>query len=182
MRNSLKIAVAAIAFGVAASLFAVYGRVKSSALGMPSAAKFARAFPDDSRQVLESCDRLTLYSLDPGPAFRSDGMPFQGGFHDFPILGRVDIPANKRVELLAQLYNGLDVPNNFTLAACFNPRHGVRAEKGNRYADLVICFSCSQMQVYTDKRKGEQTTGIMSEPVADFNRRLTEAGAKLPSN
>ena len=157
----------------------VYANKNQTALKTPSAAKFARSLPDDSRSVLENCDKLTLYSLKPAYNFNTDGSAFQGGFHDYPVLGKTEIPADRRNEVLAQLYNGLAVPDNFLSYACFCPRHGLRAEKGKQYVDLVICFSCQQMQVFTEKRPDQMTTGISSEPRPAFDRILKDGKVKL---
>lgn len=36
------------------------------------------------------------------------------------------------------------------MAACFDPRHGVRAVHGGHTVDLVICFECLSLKVYRD--------------------------------
>ena len=157
----------------------VYANKNQTALKTPSAAKFARSLSDDSRSVLENCDKLTLYSLKPFPTHSENGKPDPGTFEDYPIVGKTEIPADRRNEVLAQLYNGLAVPDNFLSFGCFSPRHGLRAEKGKQCVDLMICFSCQQMQVFTEKRPDQMTTGISSEPRHAFDRILKDGKVKL---
>ncbi len=159
----------------------LYARNQVSTLKTPSAAKLARTFPNDSRSVLEKCDKMLMYSLDPGPNFDTNGLPFKGGFHDYPIIGNIEVPEQKRKALLDELYNGLAVPDNFLSAGCFSPRHGLRARHDKRYVDMVICFSCMSVQVYTEKRTQGITTGITAEPRKAFNGMLSEGGVALSS-
>lgn len=151
---------------------------KRTELKTPSEAKFARSLPDDSRSVLENCDKLTLYSLKPAYNFNTDGSAFQGGFHDYPVLGKTEIPADRRNEVLAQLYNGM-ANSSGQMAGCFNPHHALRAVKGKRYVDIVICFGCMQMQIYTEKHKDYDLDGISSAPRLAFDRILKDGKVKL---
>src|SRR5262245_56825102 len=75
--------------------------------------KFCCTFPDASQTVLENCDRMILYSIYPRPGFDPNGSPIKGAFHDYPILGQTEIGVTKRKALLAELYNGLAVPEPF---------------------------------------------------------------------
>lgn len=36
------------------------------------------------------------------------------------------------------------------VAACFNPRHGLRAVHAGHTVDLVICFECLTLEVFAD--------------------------------
>ena len=141
--------------------------------------KFARSLPDNSRSVLENCDKLTLYSLKPAYNFNTDGSAFQGGFHDYPIVGKMVVPAKQRAAVLAQLYNGLTFPDNAGIPGCFNPHHALRAVKGKCVVDIVICFGCMQMQIYTEKHKDYDLDGISSEPRPAFDRILKDGKVKL---
>jgi hypothetical protein len=41
------------------------------------------------------------------------------------------------------------------LAACFFPRHGIRATVGKQNVDFVICFECSMVYIYRGDAKPE---------------------------
>jgi len=157
----------------------VYANKNQTALKTPSAAKFARSLPDDSRSVLENCDKLTLYSLKPFPTHSENGKPDPGTFEDYPIVGKMVVPAKQRAAVLAQLYNGLTFPDNAGIPGCFNPHHALRAVKGKCFVDIVICFGCMQMQVFTEKRPDQMTTGISSEPRPALDRILKDGKVKL---
>lgn len=109
-----------------------------------NSAAVREAFPGAWRAVLESADRLHLLALDPhdrgatGDATR---------FHGFAVLGQAEIrdPAERR-GLVAAVYRGIN--ESGPLAACFIPRHGLRAEQGGRTLDLVICFECGFFQSF----------------------------------
>ena len=68
-------------------------------------------------------------------------------FHDYPILGSVELTnASECAELIRLLYRTIHEDDGMR-AACFHPRHGIRAERGDRVADWVICFECLSMDV-----------------------------------
>src|SRR6266511_2767014 len=63
-------------------------------------------------------------------------------------------------------------------AACFNPRHGLRAEMNGKSVDLVICFECSGLIVYAGKEKG---VAVLSSIPAQrlYNRIMRAAGVVI---
>jgi hypothetical protein len=87
-----------------------------------------------------------LLSLDP----RLQIPPENGSFHGYRVLNRVTISeTNTRQKLVSALLQGMR-ENSGTLAACFNPRHGINAIHKGHQADLVICFECLQVQLFGD--------------------------------
>lgn len=123
--------------------------------------------PGDARDVLEGADRIALLALHPYPgegAEEAKGEPF----HGYTVLGRADVPEAEHRKLVQALYRGLNA-NNDMVASCFNPRHGLRIEAGERTIDLVICFECLQIEAHgADPTK--QTDGLTSrdpEPTLD---------------
>ena len=63
-------------------------------------------------------------------------------------------------------------------AACFNPRHGIRATHDGKTVDLVICFECFSLQVFLgDTKAGALTT---DSPPPTFDRVLRKAKVPLP--
>jgi hypothetical protein len=134
--------------------------------------------PSATRNVLDHADQFVLYSLDPRSVeyLRPPEAYPQEVFHDFPVLGRVEVQdAAKQAELLRALYEGI-AAKNIEPANCFFPRHGVRASLNGVTVDLVICFECSQIQIHPAKGK-DVLTSASPQPV--FNRVLKEAGVEL---
>lgn len=118
-------------------------------------------------------DQLTLYSLD----FRA----FEPGatvvaktqlFHGYPILGKMEIAeAEQRLEIHVAVTNAI---GGDEFAACFWPRHGLRVVQDGRITDYVICFHCSQVEIY--RASGKKVEPISTAPKALLNKHLSEAG------
>jgi len=127
--------------------------------------------PDVLKTVLEKATELEIYSVDPAPSK-------DGEFHGFKILGKTTIKdADKRKELLTKIDAGL--ANSKGGAKCFDPRHGIRAVHDGKTVDLVICFACSWVYVYSDQEKREVVLETGSDAQELLNKILTDAGVKL---
>jgi len=148
----------------------------------------------DTRRVLDKGDKFILLSLDPiyagekkaswalgtnrvpspDPAKTSD--PPKMMFHDYVILGSVEIrDQRERSELLRALYKGIS-DSDGRVAACFNPRHGLSASLAGETVDLVICFECLSVATYAKNGKGVLTT---RSPLPTFNRALQREGLPI---
>lgn len=81
--------------------------------------------------------------------------------HGYRILGRAQLAsASDRNHLLALIEKGIE-DSDGTVAACFNPRHGIRIVKGGVVTELVICFECLSLHVYKGGvQSGSETTSI----------------------
>jgi hypothetical protein len=91
------------------------------------------------------------------------------------VLGKTNITNPKvKAELISALYSGLKKDVSF--AFCFNPRHGIRVVNGNQRLDLVICFECGRIDVYTSVSSGQAC--VSSLPEAVFDKALKDA--KIP--
>jgi len=138
----------------------------------PSEAELAKAFPGDSRVVFEQSDQFILYSIKPHTAPNRTGT-----FHDYPIVGQMQIKDKKiKADLIAHFYDGM-ADENIMSAACFNPHHAIRAMRGKKVVDLVICFSCSGVQIYYAEEMGR--TNVSETPERFFNHVLTNANIPL---
>lgn len=151
--------------------------------------------PADTRRVLDNGERFVLLSLEPydrekatwalgtnamsppDPTKKSE--PPKKKFHDYVILGSVEIRDGKeREELLRALYKGI-ADSEGRVAACFNPRHGISATLAGETVDLVICFECLSIQTYAKNGKGVLTTG---SPLPTFNGALRRAGLPIAND
>lgn len=101
-----------------------------------------QTFPDRAARLLRNADMLLVFSLEPvaGP---SDPK----GFHGWPVLGQVGVDKEDREEFVKAVLAGA-APKDSERALCFDPRHGIRAVSKDGTVDLVICFECSQVEVF----------------------------------
>lgn len=98
-------------------------------------------------------------------------------FHSYMVLGQTSVTdAQARTRLLTALYEGISLSDG-SAAACFNPRHGIRAIMKERTVDLVICFECQSLEVYDNQTR--TTTTLTRTPQPVFNEFLTRAGVPL---
>ena len=97
-------------------------------------------------------------------------------FHGYKVLGRADIPKGPaRDDLLQPLRNA--VANSRGLYVyCWEPRHAIRASVGVRAVDLLICFECERIEVYSPDRL-LAATDATAQP--SFDAALKRAGVPL---
>jgi hypothetical protein len=119
--------------------------------------------PPAAEAILAKPDRFELLSLDPG----REGEKTVNGFHDWKVLGSTIVSdAKTQRELVAALKKGIS-ENEGIVAACFNPRHGLRVTQGDKTVDIVICFECLSMSVYIGEQKSGVWTTRSPQPVFD---------------
>jgi hypothetical protein len=122
--------------------------------------------------VMERSDQFILYSLVPDSQAKVKTV---GTFHRYGVLGQADInDQNLKAQLVKALYNGINQTGDES--GCFNPRHGIRAVRGERTVDAVICFECSRVEFYEIGSRNPQL--ISYEPQKVFDQALN--GANLP--
>lgn len=134
--------------------------------------------PPETRKVLENGELFVLYSLKPISVEylkSTDENPIEV-FHDFPVLGKVEIQsAVERATLLKALYAGIS-ENDGMAANCFFPRHGIRATLNGETVDQVICFECAQIETHAPHGKNVLTS---ASPQLVFDKTLQDAGVPL---
>jgi hypothetical protein len=133
----------------------------------------------DILQRFVDADRLILYSIEGNTFPFPPEKPNAGEtFHGCPVLGKVDIsdPAKRKAIIAAVEADIRNIPSG--AAACFWPHHAVRAKNGDKSVDLLICFHCSNFQVYSEDIRtagGPMTTASQSL----LNQYLAEAGVSI---
>src|SRR6266542_3342151 len=139
-----------------------------------SVAKREKTFPGDSYSIFNGSQRLTLFSLDPSPV---EGEKSKETFHGYKVLGKVLIAdPGLQTDVKKSLYRAINYGS--MPAACFNPRHGLRAEMNGKSVDLVICFECSCLILYAGKEKGVAViSSIRAEGL--YNRIMRDAGVVI---
>lgn len=112
----------------------------------------------DAHAVLTEPETFEILSLHPSPHEEAGAPTPADDFHGYKTLGRaaVDEPSERR-RIVELLYRGIRESDG-SVAACFNPRHGIHAEAGGRSVDFVICYECLSMFVYEDGAERESLT------------------------
>ncbi len=119
--------------------------------------------------ALEKAGELELYSLD-------GDLKQNGEWHGAKVLGKTTVKGADAKKVATGLAKG--VADGDSGAKCFIPRHGVRVTHDKKTYDLVICFECHWVYVYTDADDKPQrfaTTGAAEKAI---NELLT--AAKVP--
>ena len=128
-------------------------------------------------EIFAQADTWTLYATDPTPLPREQ-VP-DANFHGYAILGEAELSDSEaRADLVTRLNAGIRA-NDDMVAACFNPRHGLRAETDAGSADLLICFECLQIYVYGDGEQHTESVLTSKLPAAAFNRVYENAGLAI---
>ena len=100
-------------------------------------------------------------------------------FHGFVVLGKAAL--KKDAEGVGALKDSLyaAIEKSGKAARCFIPHHGIRAVSGEKTLDLVICFTCSYMDIYVGgERLGERLV-IAKDPFPAFDKALETAQVPL---
>jgi hypothetical protein len=113
---------------------------------------FVIRWRNSPRHFLETSDQVIFYSLNPNnyvelPSGALVKQTKGETFHSNSVLGKVVItdPAEKEA-LVNSLFDSLSDGSTM----CHEPRHGIRAVRGNQKMDLTVCFMCSNVYFYPD--------------------------------
>lgn len=129
------------------------------------------AFPGDAHWILKVPDQLELMTLDPDLE-RFDAKNAVA-MHGYPILGTTRISDSAtRDQLIKGLFGSLQPEG--PRSACFNPRHAIRAMRGGKTVDVVICFECHLIWVYSGTRL--TATTINDSAQATYEKVAEQAG------
>lgn len=121
------------------------------------------------------------------PAPKPLKTPF-GDFHSYPVLGSCKITMPAELEAVRKAVRSLDAAGRDwggAIAFCFNPRHGLRVRTHGMTCDLLICYECSQVQIYRgETSEGDiyfASTHATSQPTPEgLNGLLTSHAIALP--
>ncbi|XAM01067.1 hypothetical protein OT109_06695 [Phycisphaeraceae bacterium D3-23] len=148
--------------------------------------------PPQAPTVPNAPDSVTLYAID-GPVMEGAGFDLGNGpydpladytpdelFHDYPILGHVDLTGTPEGAHLARLIEqARDRPQGL-IAGCFTPRHALRVVRGGVTVDYVVCFECDQFQWFVGQPAQWAGTQYFHPTYRDaFTAPLTAAGIQL---
>ncbi|RYG71597.1 hypothetical protein EON80_05025 [bacterium] len=124
------------------------------------------------QSVLENSDQLTLYSL---RGYLNQEKLDE--FHGWGIFGqkRVTDPQMKE-RLVTALYSSMD--SSAPQYSCFSPSHGLRATRGGRTVDVVICFSCGKVDIYDRGQLRYHYLPISKEASPVFEKAIKAVGLR----
>jgi hypothetical protein len=132
--------------------------------------------PKDVREAFEKATEFDLYSLDPSRMVEKNKKDTL--FHDWKVLGKTTLKGDTAKNVRAAIDKGRK-DSDGSVAACFNPRHGVRIVHDKKTYDLVICYECLSATVFEgDKRIGQFLT--TRSPEKTLTRVLADAKVPLP--
>jgi len=134
---------------------------------------YEHKLPQSVVNILQKAEKLTLYSLDPDPRLND-----KNAFHDVHVLGAAELKNAPRETLLKALDQGI-ADDKVTAQACFNPRHGIRAEHDGKTVDIVVCFQCWKVKVFEPNDAQGKYVVIGRSPQPEFDKILTDANVKL---
>ncbi len=123
-----------------------------------SASRKQRQSAEEVEELMSRSGSLTIYSLDP----EIRDAVGEGGFHGYRIIGHKEITdSSDKKQLLLKLAESIR-GNSDTIAACFNPRHGLQFREHNEQIDFVICFQCLAAHQYGGTNSNVRLSGIGS--------------------
>jgi hypothetical protein len=128
--------------------------------------------PATASAILEQADGFELLSLNP----KHQQKTAKGDFHGYQVVGRAVIADPEARKKLVSAFERGVAENQGMIAACFNPRHGIRVTQNGKLEDFVICFECAQVHSYGAI---EVHFLISSSPKALFDNMLRRAGVSL---
>lgn len=137
-------------------------------------AQVRKALPSSMRRTLERADEFELLSLDPElPESEGRSGELFRGHH---VLGRVAVAEpGAREQILGAVYGSVSDPG-FRLT-CFRPRHAIRAVRGDRVVDVVVCFECLRGIAYEGEKQADFT--LTHAGAARLTEFLSERGVEV---
>ena len=119
------------------------------------------ALTADVGNTLRRAETFELLSL--------SGEQEASGWHGYKLIGKTAVAA---VEVRTRLLNALEggiAKSTGPGARCFVPKHGIHVVSGGKTVDLLICFECSWVRVFSG---GVETPAVVvttndPQPVCD---------------
>lgn len=132
--------------------------------------------PKEVREAFDKASEFELYSLDPARPIKKNDKDVL--FHDWKVLGKTTLKGEDARKVRSAIDKGRKDSDGL-VAACFNPRHGVRFVRDKKTYDIVICYECLSATIYEgEKRLGQFLTTQSPAPI--LNRTLENAEVPLP--
>jgi hypothetical protein len=131
------------------------------------------ALPLAAEEALRESTDITLFSLDP-EIHDGSGLPRMRGFC---VLGQVAIQGSNRNEVVQAIRQDIAGWEG-KMDLCFYPRHAVRATYNGVSYDFLICYQCSNLQVFDSSDRPPAVIGVSGTGDV-FNKILHNAGIAM---
>lgn len=149
--------------------------------------------PAPVKEIWDAAETWTLYSLAPEQKVPAPDAArgkkrttkkttkkrdVEAPFHGFVVLGKTSL--KKDAEGVGALKDALyaAIEKSGKPARCFIPHHGIRAVSGEKTLDLVICFTCSYLDLYVNGERFGERLVIAKDPFPAYDKALE--GAQVP--
>jgi hypothetical protein len=129
--------------------------------------------PAAARTALEKADAIEVLSLDP-----RGGDDSKAAFHDYKVLARATVKEADARKAVVDAVNKGVAESDGSIAKCFEPRHGLHVVYDGKTYDFVICYQCTQIEVYADKADEPETVGTSAASRPALDAALKRAGAR----
>ena len=108
---------------------------------------------------------IDVLSLDP-----QGGEESKDAFHDYKAPARATVKDDDARNAVAAVLKGV-AESDGAIAKCFEPRHGLHVVYKGKTYDFLICYQCTQIQVFAEAAE---------EPETVARRRLPERRSPRP--
>jgi len=146
--------------------------------------RYPTSLPTHVLSLINRAETIHVFSLDP---YTRDNMEDRSlfnehensatKFHGYTIYGSQKYTEESSKKHFRQAIIDSTPSIRIDPAACFWPRHGVRFTAGSETLDLVICFQCHSMNIYSPS--GDDSHLVTSGGKAVLNRMLKAEGIKV---
>lgn len=141
--------------------------------------------PPSAAQALENPGQITLFSLEPWAVSDKNT-----GARDHKVLGQVTLDQTRGMKAIAAFRDAvasvqcsgwfLRECHAPPIAFCFNPRHALDVTANGKKFHFLLCYECSQMQIFEDGRPLARLAVAGSPKV--LNALLAAANVPLPKS
>lgn len=167
------------AFHASVAMKAVAGVIAATSIAVGASA--AAKTNDELVRAVDHATSIALISLEPGENESRDAAGRCAGYCYFgwSALGQTVAAPAAAASIRKALTAWIVAPEPAAVPLCFNPRHGVRVQSGGHVYDFVVCFECSQAQVFKDSAPGLVATIYPAGGPDDWDALLSAAGIPL---
>jgi hypothetical protein len=136
---------------------------------------------DEIAHAVSNAKSVAILSLEPGQNGSRDLDGACAGYCYFgwPVLGQAAASSGSAKTILRDLSAWAAAPEPDAVAACFNPRHGVRVLANGHTYDFVVCFECAQAQVFKDSAAHPIAHFYYNASQESWDKLLSSAGVPL---
>jgi hypothetical protein len=130
------------------------------------------SLPREARDILASADKLEVLSISVARNKEKED------FHGFHVLGTTTVTDKElRRKLADAIESAVAESTVYDVGFNYNPRYGLRATSGGKVVEMIICFHCTQIEVYVE---GKLTKKCATKQTLQKLLNQILADAKIP--